>query len=80
MLALAHQCLIGTPSHQVPLKACWRFRLGLHLALTGGDFDQHMLDGEKGLQVLLLLHALHFTLPCNSTKANQLNNLIGLNV
>ena len=39
MSALAHQCLSGTPSHQVPLKVCWRFRLGLHLRLTGGNLD-----------------------------------------
>ena len=44
MAALGHSCLNGTPPHLVPAKVAWRYRLGLHLRVTHGDFE--VLDSD----------------------------------
>jgi hypothetical protein len=45
--SLGHTCLTGTPPHLVPAKVAWRYRLGLHLRVTHGDFD--LVDSEEEL-------------------------------
>jgi hypothetical protein len=45
--SLGHACLTGTPPHLVPAKVAWRYRLGLHLRVTHGDFD--LVDSEEEL-------------------------------
>ena len=47
MASLGHACLNGTPPHLVPAKVAWRYRLGLHLRVTHGDFD--LVDSEEEL-------------------------------
>ena len=39
MSSLGHACLNGTKPHLVPAKVAWRYRLGMHLRCTHGDFD-----------------------------------------
>ena len=46
MASLGHSCLNGTPPHMVSAKVAWRYRLGMHLRLTHGDFDVMGSDEE----------------------------------
>eukprot|EP00435_Cladocopium_sp_Y103_P026083 s1629_g6.t1 len=39
MTSLGHSCLNSTAGHLVPAKVAWRYRLGLHLRITHGDFE-----------------------------------------
>ena len=39
MSSLGHACLNGTKPHLVPATVAWRYRLGMHLRCTHGDFD-----------------------------------------
>ena len=43
---LAHACLNGTKPHLVPAKVAWRYRLGMHLRCSHGDFGVLNSDDE----------------------------------
>lgn len=47
MSSLGHACLNGTKPHLVPAKVAWRYRLGMHLRCTHGDFDVGGPDEEE---------------------------------
>ena len=46
MGALAHTTLNGTAAWQVPIKVCWRYRLGFHLRTQGSDFQFEEMESD----------------------------------
>lgn len=46
MSAVAHSTLNGTAAWQVPIKVCWRYRLGFHLRNQGSEFQFDEVDSD----------------------------------
>eukprot|EP00438_Fugacium_kawagutii_P003788 Skav219306 [mRNA] locus=scaffold2489:21209:22414:+ [translate_table: standard] len=43
---LSHSTLNGSPGHLVPMKTCWRFRLGFHLRNLGNEIQVEASDSD----------------------------------